>query len=236
MRGQLRSTGSVIVFIQELIEREQDFVSSVSTLLTIRQGTVHLKRRIGELDGQMGDVGRAVGEKVGVWITSKQQHILIAWKKRALLEQKKVARNMDDAIETLQTCLRLLDLVHRVGEMIREGKYWGALRVHSYSISIWLLITIGVSGRSPASSSSSNIPDPLLRPSSLFPAFLTIVDQRCCDRFHEILAVRCSGEWSKGRKAGAGTDGCANQKMAYEARKGGRCQISQGWRRFGTCE
>jgi hypothetical protein len=49
--------------------------------------------------------------------------------KRALLEQKKVARNMDDAIETLQTCLRLLDLVHRVGEMTREGKYWGALRV-----------------------------------------------------------------------------------------------------------
>lgn len=49
--------------------------------------------------------------------------------KRALLEQKKVARNMDDAIETLQTCLRLLDLVHRVGDMIREGKYWGALRV-----------------------------------------------------------------------------------------------------------
>lgn len=36
---------------------------------------------------------------------------------------------MDDAIETLQTCLRLLDLVHRVGEMIRDGKYWGALRV-----------------------------------------------------------------------------------------------------------
>ncbi|KAL7421699.1 Rab GTPase-binding exocyst subunit S15 [Cryptotrichosporon argae] len=89
----------------------EDFVSSVSTLLTVRQGTTHLRRRIGELDGQMGDVGRALGEK-----------------KRALLEQKKVARNMDDAIETLQTCLRLLDLVHRVGEMIREGKYWGALR------------------------------------------------------------------------------------------------------------
>ena len=36
----------------------------MSTLLTIRQGTVHLRRRIGELDGQMGDVGRALGEKV----------------------------------------------------------------------------------------------------------------------------------------------------------------------------
>jgi len=41
-------------------------VSSVSTLLTIRQGTGHLRRRIGELDGQMGDVGRALGEKVSV--------------------------------------------------------------------------------------------------------------------------------------------------------------------------
>ncbi|TYJ55946.1 hypothetical protein B9479_003331 [Cryptococcus floricola] len=92
----------------------EDFVSSVSNLLTIRQGTGHLRRRIGELDGQMGDVGRALGEK--------------ATQKRALLEQKKVARNMDDAIETLQACLRLLDLVHRVSDMVREGKYWGALR------------------------------------------------------------------------------------------------------------
>ncbi|ORX36771.1 putative exocyst complex subunit Sec15 [Kockovaella imperatae] len=99
--------------IQQICEGNyEDFVSSVSTLLTIRQGTGQIKRRIGELDGQMGDVGRSLGEK-----------------KRALLEQKKVARNMDDAIETLQTCLRLLDLVHRVGEMIREGKYWGALRM-----------------------------------------------------------------------------------------------------------
>lgn len=50
-------------------------------------------------------------------------------KKRALVEQKKIARNMDDAIEALQTCLRLLDLVRRVGDLIQEGKYWGALRV-----------------------------------------------------------------------------------------------------------
>jgi len=103
---------------------KQDFVSSVSTLLTIRQGTGHLRRRIGELDGQMGDVGRALGEKV-----CKPSIVRAERQKRALLEQKKVAKSMDDAIETLQTCLRLLDLVHRVGEMIREGKYWGALRV-----------------------------------------------------------------------------------------------------------
>lgn len=109
----------------------QDFVSSVLTLSTVRQGTGHLRKRIGELDGQMGDVGRALGEKVrprAVHITPLYL-VLTVPQKRALLEQKKVARNMDDAIEALQTCLRLLDLVHRVGEMIREGKYWGALRV-----------------------------------------------------------------------------------------------------------
>jgi len=39
-------------------------VSSVSILLSIRQRTIHLRRRIGELDGQMGDVGRGLGEKV----------------------------------------------------------------------------------------------------------------------------------------------------------------------------
>lgn len=43
---------------------------------------------------------------------------------------------MDDAIETLQTCLRLLDLVHRVGEMIRQGKYWGALRVSELRVGL----------------------------------------------------------------------------------------------------
>jgi hypothetical protein len=45
----------------------QDFVSSVLTLSTVRQGTSHLRKRIGELDGQMGDVGRALGEKVSVF-------------------------------------------------------------------------------------------------------------------------------------------------------------------------
>lgn len=45
-------------------ELYQDFVSSVSTLLSVRQGTAHLRRRIGELDGQMGDVGRALTDKV----------------------------------------------------------------------------------------------------------------------------------------------------------------------------
>ncbi|KAG7562727.1 hypothetical protein FFLO_01788 [Filobasidium floriforme] len=92
----------------------EDFVSSVSTLLSVRQGTAHLRRRIGELDGQMGDVGRALTDK--------------ASSKRALLKQRKIAQNIDEAIDTLQTCLRVLDLVNRVRDMINEGKHFAALR------------------------------------------------------------------------------------------------------------
>ena len=50
-------------------------------------------------------------------------------KKKALLQTKKTAANLDEAIDGLQACLRVLDVVNRVGEMIKEGKYWSALRV-----------------------------------------------------------------------------------------------------------
>ena len=39
--------------------------------------------------------------------------------------------NLDEAIDTLQACLRVLDLVNRVGEMIKEERYWSALKVRS---------------------------------------------------------------------------------------------------------
>lgn len=65
MRGELRGVFNHCGRLEIKLTGVQEFVSSVSNLLTIRQGTVHLRRRIGELDGQMGDVGRALGEKVG---------------------------------------------------------------------------------------------------------------------------------------------------------------------------
>lgn len=53
----------------------------------------------------------------------------LASKKKALLKSKRTAGNLDEAIGTLQSCLRVLDMVNKVGEMIRERKYWSALRV-----------------------------------------------------------------------------------------------------------
>lgn len=53
----------------------------------------------------------------------------LASKKKELLHNKKTAANLDEAIDALQSCLRVLDVVKRVGDMIKEGRYWSALRV-----------------------------------------------------------------------------------------------------------
>lgn len=92
----------------------QDFVSSVSTLFTIKSYTNNLRDKITTLDASVAQVGRGLVEK-----------------KRSLLESKKTAANLDEAIDTLQACLRVLDVVNRVGQMIKEQKYWSALRVWS---------------------------------------------------------------------------------------------------------
>ncbi|KAG8768179.1 hypothetical protein FRC12_005731 [Ceratobasidium sp. 428] len=89
----------------------QDFASSVSTLLTVRTYTVNLRDKINILDQSVAQVGQG-----------------LASKKRALLKSKRTAANLDEAIGTLQSCLRVLDMVNKVGDMIKARKYWSALR------------------------------------------------------------------------------------------------------------
>jgi phage-related protein len=93
----------------------QDFISSVSTLFTVKSYTDKMKENISSLDASVAQLGRGLVEK-----------------KRGLLQSKKTAANLDEAIDTLQACLRVLDVVNRVGEMVREGKYWSALRVRRF--------------------------------------------------------------------------------------------------------
>ena len=90
----------------------QEFISSVSTLFSVKSYTSKLKEKITSLDTSVSQVGRGLVDK-----------------KRTLLQTKKTAANLDEAIDTLQACLRVLDVVNRVGEMINAGKYWSALRV-----------------------------------------------------------------------------------------------------------
>lgn len=99
----------------------QEFISSVSTLFSIKSYTTNLRETINTLDQSVAQVGRGLVEK-----------------KRSLLQSKKTAANLDEAIDTLQACLRVLDVVNRVGEMIKEGKYWSALRVCSQLLDDYL--------------------------------------------------------------------------------------------------
>ncbi|KAI9066439.1 rsec15 [Trametes sanguinea] len=89
----------------------QEFISSVSTLFSIKSYTTNLREKITTLDSSVSQVGKSLVEK-----------------KKALLQTKKTAANLDEAIDGLQACLRVLDVVNRVGEMVKEGKYWSALR------------------------------------------------------------------------------------------------------------
>lgn len=90
----------------------QDFIQSVSTLFDVKSYTTNLREKITTLDGSVAQVGKGLVEK-----------------KRTLLQSKKTSANLDEAIDTMQSCLRVLDVLNRIGDMVREGKYWSALRV-----------------------------------------------------------------------------------------------------------
>jgi len=113
----LRNLQALIATKEGEIERicadnYQEFISSASTLFTVKSYTINLREKITTLDASVSQVGRGLVEK-----------------KRALLQSKKTAANLDEAIDTLQACLKILDVVNRIGELIKEGKYWSALRV-----------------------------------------------------------------------------------------------------------
>lgn len=76
---------------------------------------MNLRDKINSLDQSVSQVGQG-----------------LASKKKALLKSKRTAANLDEGIGALQSCLRVLDMVNKVGEMIRERKYWSALRVRAF--------------------------------------------------------------------------------------------------------
>lgn len=89
----------------------EDFAGAVDKLLKVRSGTVSLKHRISELNEEVQAGGQSLSSK-----------------KKSLLEARKVAQNVDEAIETLQLCLRVLDMANKVDSLIENKQYYSALR------------------------------------------------------------------------------------------------------------
>jgi hypothetical protein len=55
--------------------------------------------------------------------------------KKALLDARRVGQNIDEAIDTLQACLRVLDMASKVGGLLENDKVYSALRVSPFILS-----------------------------------------------------------------------------------------------------
>jgi hypothetical protein len=171
-------------------ENYQDFISSVSTLFTVKSYTDKMKESIASLDDSVAKIGGGLVEK-----------------KRALLQTKKTAANMDEAIDTLQACLRVLDVVDRVGEMVKAGRYWSALRVGhlppcaSYNTFIEYI-------QFPVSRGHTNYAVDVALTNSVLPAltllvaFFTVPDQRRSYCLYETVAPGNPQQQHRSRQAG----------------------------------
>ena len=152
----------------------QDFIQSVSTLFDVKSYTTNLRERITTLDGSVAQVGKGLVEK-----------------KRTLLQSKKTSANLDEAIDTMQSCLRVLDVLNRIGDMVREGKYWSALRVRLCTITAHSnnLIPFSVSRGHPEHAPYFTFPDSILSTSVVVFAISAWPNQRRSDGFYEAMAA-----------------------------------------------
>jgi hypothetical protein len=132
-----------------------------------------LRERITTLDANVSQVGRGLVEK-----------------KRALLQSKKTAANLDEAIDTLQSCLRVLDVLNRIGDMVKEGKYWSALRVRLCLVLFPIKLSCynSVPGRYPKHASNISVADTFFPASTLITAVRARSDQRRSDSVDEAMA------------------------------------------------
>ncbi|CUS13121.1 unnamed protein product [Tuber aestivum] len=89
----------------------QNFVQSVNHLLSVRKGTVDLTQEILKLNEAIqSSTERLVKEK------------------KALVNSREIRENIDEATRALKSCLEVLGLANRVGDLLREKKRYAALR------------------------------------------------------------------------------------------------------------
>jgi exocyst complex component 6 len=110
----------------------QEFVTSVSQLLRIRQGTVNLTTEILDLNQSIQASTENLVEQ-----------------KKALVESRGVRQNIDEASRTLQDCLEVLRLANQVHDLLAQKKHYAALRaldelqsVHLESVTQYKLSTM----------------------------------------------------------------------------------------------
>lgn len=157
-------------------ENYQEFISSISTLFTIKSYTTNLREKIATLDENVGQLGKGLVEK-----------------KRTLLQSKKTASNLDEAIDTLQVGLKLLDVIDCIGDMIKEGRFWSALRVSQAEVvraPHTKLLPSQVLGRHPDHAAHIAVANSVIPAYIVFLALASSPGTKCCYCIYETVAPR----------------------------------------------
>jgi exocyst complex component 6 len=89
----------------------QEFVSSVNSLLQVREGTVQMTTQILELN-------ESIQESIDK----------LAAQKKALVDSRSVRQNVDEANQALNACLNVLRLANQVVDLLKEKNHYAALR------------------------------------------------------------------------------------------------------------
>ncbi|KAL1920783.1 uncharacterized protein VTP21DRAFT_11418 [Calcarisporiella thermophila] len=89
----------------------QEFVHSVDQLLKVRQGTLSLKNKIVNLNGEL--------QRSGTKLVAKKEE---------LIETRKIQCNIESTIDTMRTCLHVLELANKASTHIEQRKYYSALK------------------------------------------------------------------------------------------------------------
>ncbi|KAJ5302053.1 hypothetical protein PENANT_c008G08535 [Penicillium antarcticum] len=89
----------------------QEFVSSVNSLLRIREGTV-------SLTGEILDLNQSIQ-------TSTER---LAEQKKALVESRAHRQNIDETFRAIQDCLEVLRLANQVHDLLAKKNHYAALR------------------------------------------------------------------------------------------------------------
>jgi hypothetical protein len=89
----------------------QDFVSSVDSMLRIRDQTV-------QMSGEILQLNEAIQESIEK----------LAEQKKGLVDSRGVRQNINEATQALNACLNVLRIANQVQDMLREKNYYAALR------------------------------------------------------------------------------------------------------------
>jgi hypothetical protein len=94
-----------------LLLRDSTFIA-IDQLLKVRDGVLDLREKISNLNEQVQSTGSKLVDK-----------------KKDVIESRKCMINVEAALETMQSCIFLLDMASKVQTRIDQCKYYSALKV-----------------------------------------------------------------------------------------------------------